>query len=215
MVTHREAAGQAMVEAVYYAYSCAVDGDIAEFGTMSGYTAFHLAQAMNIYEARKGHWIAEKKRLYLFDSFQGLPEAHGIDLESPHVQSGVWGENTCVGYSANELRALCQKHIDRVTVIQGWFKDTVKTFRNYLSVVHIDSDLYQSAIDVLDPLFAKRLITDGCMILFDDWNCNRASPEFGERRAWAEIVKKYNVEYSDAGAYGFMSHKFIVHGYAA
>ena len=38
-------------------------------------------------------------------------------------------------------------------------------------------------------------------------------PDFGERRAWKEVVEKYKIQYSDQGPYGFASHRFIVHAY--
>ena len=48
-----------------------VEGDIAEFGVGSGRTALVIASAMRLFDTRN----KEKKRLYLFDSFEGLPEA--------------------------------------------------------------------------------------------------------------------------------------------
>ena len=79
------------------------------------------------------------------------------------------------------------------------------------AIIHIDCDLYESTMDVLDYLFENKHLLDGCMIFFDDWNCGNASPHLGERRAWSEITKKYNVNYSDCGEYSCAGHKFIVH----
>jgi hypothetical protein len=79
------------------------------------------------------------------------------------------------------------------------------------AMVHLDCDLYSSTIEVLEHLFRQRLIADGCVICFDDWNCNRSSPRYGQRRAWNEITEKFPVEYSDCGDYAVLSHKFIVH----
>lgn len=81
------------------------------------------------------------------------------------------------------------------------------------ALVHIDSDLYESARDVLNYLFGHRMIAEGALLFFDNWNCNRGSPEFGERRAWSECVVKYRVRYSDEGAYGVFSHRFLIHSY--
>jgi hypothetical protein len=41
-------------------------------------------------------------------------------------------------------------------------------------------------MDALVPPFGRGMISEGAVILFDDWNCNRANPAFGERRAWRE-----------------------------
>jgi hypothetical protein len=77
--------------------------------------------------------------------------------------------------------------------------------------VHIDCDLYESTIDVLDYLLAHHHLADGCAIFFDDWNCSNASPAFGERRAWNEMVEKYQIRFSDCGDYSIYGHKFLVH----
>lgn len=203
---------------VDYVYSCAVEGDIAEFGTMSGRTSSILAQAISINGRRYSHIIREPNKLHLFDSFIGLPEAAStVDKESPLVKSGVWGVGTCHGITRKTLRKLCGRYLseNRIIIYDGWFKDTLPRIHKEtkFSMVHIDCDLYQSTIEVLDYLFANRHISEGAAIFFDDYNCNMASPALGERRAWAETIEKYHVEYSDCGEYGSACWKFIVHSY--
>jgi hypothetical protein len=101
---------------------------------------------------------------------------------------------------------------ERIVVHEGWFQDTLGNVKNEkFALVHIDCDLYESTVQVLDYFFTNELFSDGCAVFFDDWNCNRASPQFGERRAWRECCRRYNVEFSDCGDYGVFGHKFIVH----
>lgn len=102
-------------------------------------------------------------------------------------------------------------------MLPRWFKDTVPTLdrSQKFSLIHIDGDLYESAIDVLDTLFQREQISNGAMILFDDWNCNSAEPTLGERRAFTEICEKYDIHFSDAGSYGVACHKFIIHQYTS
>jgi hypothetical protein len=57
------------------------------------------------------------------------------------------------------------------------------------------------------------MVSPGAVIHFDDWDCNRADPGLGERRAWSEAVSKFGIEYSDCGQYGWGSRKVIVHSY--
>lgn len=194
---------------------------IAEFGTMSGSTAAVLAQAMQCpFEGQTlpGDQRFAPKNLYLFDSFEGLPPAESeIDQDCPHVRDGVWGAGTCRQLSEEDLRWVCQQYLPAqgVLTMKGWFRNSLLRLEPgvQFALIHIDSDLYQSAIDVLDHCFAPRRVPPGGMIFFDDWNSNHASPDFGERRAWAEIVPKYQVHYSDAGSYGYSCQKFIVHEY--
>lgn len=199
---------------VEYVYEADVQGDIAEFGTMTGRTASVLSHTMSILEK------SEKcgKKLNLFDSFIGLPETESeVDKKSPHVVSGVWGVGTCEGISKEALMNKCLKHLpgDKIFIYDGWFKDTLPQIPKdtKFSLVHIDCDLYQSTIEVLDYLFDNSIIQSGTSIFFDDYNCNQASPEFGERRAWNEVIKKHNVIYTDCGEYGWSGRKFIVHSY--
>jgi O-methyltransferase len=195
--------------AVQYAVGASVEGDIAEFGCMTGRTATVIAAAMASFHS--------KKTLHLFDSFEGLPETDDeSDQKSFHVREGVWGPGTCKGISPAVLTKRCQKYLaaDRIDVCKGWFSQTISRFEGRkLAMIHVDCDLYQSTMDVLDFLFGRGIVSEGAVILFDDWNCNRASPEFGERKAWAEIVKKYQVTASDWGSYGWAGQKFIVHSY--
>ena len=100
-------------------------------------------------------------------------------------------------------------------VVKGWFKDTLPQIdpAARFAMVHIDGDLYESAIDVLFNLLQRKLISPGAAIYFDDWDCNAADPELGERRAWREAVDKFAIRYSDLGTYGMSCRRFIVHSY--
>jgi macrocin-O-methyltransferase TylF-like protien len=220
---HTVAAVEALSLAVAATYGTDVPGDIAEFGTMTGETACGLARGIAASDRHLGYAPdaagLARKRLLLFDSFEGLPQAqHAADVESPHVRTGMWNKGTCKVLSQGELHARVTEYLpqERVQIFAGWFADTVPTLvaDTRLALIHIDSDLYQSAIDVLVPLFARGMIAQGARVFFDDWNCNQASPRFGERRAWRECVERFGIEYSDEGAYGMLGHRFIVHSYS-
>jgi len=209
-----------LVQGVGYCIGAGVEGHISEFGTMSGGTASVLAQSLafftNTYEfAEDAHKIGTRK-LHLFDSFKGLPQSdNSEDASSPHVLAGVWGEGSCTGISKDQLLTLCSKYLpkDRILIYDGWFSDTLNTIppQTKFALIHIDCDLYESTLQVLDHCFRNDCLSDGCIIFFDDWNCNHASPKYGERRAWNECLSKYNIKYSDGGDYGIMSHKVIIH----
>ncbi len=209
-----------LVNGVSYVYGMGVKGDIAEFGTMTGQTAVALAVAINQLNSVYRLDSRGIKKGFFFDSFEGLPEARfEVDRQSEHVASGIWAKGTCRGLDEITFKKLISKYLspDFFTVYKGWFKDTVPLLNNnqQFALVHIDGDLYESAIDVLDLLFQRGQVSRGAMILFDDWNCNSAEPTLGERRAFSEVCKKYDIHYSDAGSYGIASHKFIIHQYSA
>jgi hypothetical protein len=200
---------------VEYVCGADVDGDIAEFGVGSGRTAIVIASAMKLFDTQN----KEKKKLYLFDSFEGLPTSDtNADAESPHVKTGVWGKGTCkFEMTGPELTNIIKGIIpqENFKIFEGWFDKTLPLFSSdiKLSMIHIDCDLYQSTIDVLDYCFHNSMVQEGTAIFFDDYNCNRASNNYGERKAWSEIIEKYSIEYSDSGEYAWSGRKFIVNYY--
>jgi hypothetical protein len=208
--------------AVEYAVGCGVAGDVAEFGCYLGLTASMLAAAMK--EAGESYDYSDlahgipQRRLWVFDSFEGFPEAtEAPDLAAPHIQAGVWRAGSPAGGSPQEVHAKCAQFIgtDRVHVIPGWYKDTLPTLSDALrfAVIHIDCDYYESTKQVLDHLFSHGSLADGATILFDDWYCNRGSPDYGEQRAWKEAVEEYHIRHSDWGSYGVAGRRFIVHAH--
>lgn len=207
---------RALTLSVMYINSADVKGDIAEFGTMGGFTARTLAAAM-VFDPRYQP-NRPLRKLRLFDSFEGLPEITStIDLESPHVKSGTWSKGGCKILSANDLRTMVEAIIppSRVEINDGWFADTVKRLPDdtRLALIHFDGDLYQSTMDALIPCFERGFISKGAVFCFDDWNCNQADPEYGERRAWNDLVSRFNIVASHCGDYSIQSTKFIVHSY--
>jgi hypothetical protein len=195
---------------VHYIYGAAVCGDVGEFGTMTGRSAAYLAKALSQYD--------DLRRLLLFDSFEGLPEAQSpVDRSSLHVRAGIWSAGTCRGVTREELLRLCRRYLpdSRIMIYGGWFSETLRVVSDdtRFAMLHIDSDLYQSARDVLEHCFAHRMVSRGAAIHFDDWDCNRADPNCGERRAWSETVEKFSILYSDCGQYGWGARKFIIHSY--
>src|SRR5262245_25554819 len=210
----------ALTQGVHYVYNNPVDGDIAEFGTAMGISAVTISKAMAAYQGIFGDRLRqsamERKTLYLFDSFQGLPRADDpVDAGSPNVRTGRWAEGAYEGLTPEELSELCSSFYEnsRLKIMPGWFSATLRQIppTTRFAMLHLDCDLYASTIEVLDYLFGQRLVGDGCIIFFDDWNCNRSSPRFGQRRAWLETVEKYRVNFSDGGDYAILSHRFIIH----
>ncbi|MGY4287240.1 O-methyltransferase [Bradyrhizobium sp. LM2.7] len=208
---------------VQYINSSHVYGDVAEFGTMGGFSAKTLATGM-VFDlqrqplSKKAGGENPFRILRLFDSFEGLPEITSpIDQASPHVVSGAWAKGGCKVLGAPELRERIGKIIPphRFEIYEGWFADTVKTLppETRFAMIHFDGDLYQSTMDALDPLFARGMISTGAILCFDDWNANRALPTVGERRAWKELVEKFDIEASSGGDYSIGGTRFIIHSY--
>jgi hypothetical protein len=143
-------------------------------------------------------------KLHLFDSFAGLPpEKPGVAVPA------VW---THGAFSAPRTKLEERiKGLDLAdggyAIHDGWFKDTLKTdlvesgeFKP-ASYVDIDADLYSSTFEVLDFLFAHKLIRAGTLIGYDDWGDTEPWVA-GESRAHGEIMQKYDVRCAQLLSWG-------------
>jgi hypothetical protein len=187
---------------VQYIERNCVMGDVAEFGCWSGCSASTLYSAL-----RK-----TSRRLYLFDSFDGLPEPTQED-SCFYVLTGGWKRGTFKGQSAGATR----RAFPRAIVYEGWYSKTVPTLGplTRFGLLHIDCDLYSSTMDALTPLFARGQVSKGALLLFDDWHHNQADNNSGERKAWKELCQKFNIEFEDDGTYSWGKKRIIVHSYRA
>ena len=65
---------------------------------------------------------------------------------------------------------------------------------------------------MLTRLYEMDVFQDGCVLLFDDYNCFKASPYYGERRAFAEFLQEqHRFEASPWFTYGFNGAAYFLH----
>jgi O-methyltransferase len=213
LLLHIREVSETLSLGLQYAYNSFIEGDVVEFGTASGTTALLLARTMVAAEMTR-----PKKQLHLFDSFAGLPKAQSaVDQDSFEVRSGIWTPGSCMVLAKEDLQRLIQTVIEpnRLIIHTGWFSETVPLLKpdQKFCFIHFDGDMYQSTIDAIGGLLRKNAISKGSLICFDDWNCGQASPRHGERRAWSELVKEFEIEFSDWRAYSTMGCGFFIHNY--
>ncbi|GAH13307.1 unnamed protein product, partial [marine sediment metagenome] len=84
----------------------------------------------------------------------------------------------------------------------GWYNKTLKKpcGNGKLSFIHIDCDLYESTLDVLE--YCKDYLQQGTVILFDDWYAFKGDNNSGERKAFKEINDKYGLKWNNFPATG-------------
>jgi len=211
-----------LFKSIEYCFVSATPGSFAEFGTYEAVTSASIAKAFKAHQHRYGymdsqHQIAPRK-LYFFDSFKGFPEIkHRIDASAPHVAAKAWGKGACRGLSVSQFNEVLASILPSslFETVPGFYKDTLPQFDPDVrfAFIHVDCDLYESTIDALDLLLARNQVAAGCMILFDDWNCNHASLAHGERKAWQQLAQEHSIQFSDLGSYGCVGQRFIVHSY--
>jgi len=126
-----------------------VPGDIAEVGTYKGVSAKLIAEARG---------DQSKKTLYLFDTFEGLPELQDIDRSQ--FQKGQYGAGM---YEVADY--LCT--YPNIALYSGIFPASAGPIEEKkFSFVHLDVDLYQSTKEALE-FFYPRMTVGGVIVSHD------------------------------------------------
>jgi hypothetical protein len=167
-----------------------IAGDIAEFGIFEGWWVDFL---WNTTES-----LGLKRRVYGFDSFEGLSEPH------PEHDLSFWkkGQYACsLEQVSKNVQALTRP---RIKLVKGFFEKSLRGADALLAekfcYVRIDCDIYQPALDCLRYLGPR--LADGAILVFDDWPHTRG---YGEQRAfeeWLPDVPNLEFEFLFYGAIG-------------
>lgn len=157
-----------------------VPGDFVEFGCYKGDTSLLLAELLV-----ENHVEKSVKKLWIYDSFEGLPEKSGLD-------ESVLG----VDFKRGELLVTKREVKERflraglpVPVIKkAWFKDLLpEDLPREISFAFLDGDFYESIRDSLR--LVGPLMNSGGVIVVHDYT-NPALP--GVKRAVDEWRGKLN-----------------------
>ena len=137
----------------------ALGGDFVEFGCYKGDTSLMLAELLVEKSVEKG-----VKKLWIYDSFEGLPEKSAAD-------ESVLG----VDFKGGELFVTKREVKERflraglpVPVIKkGWFKDLgPEDLPEEISFAFLDGDFYESIRDSL-KLVGPRMTQGGVIVVHD------------------------------------------------
>lgn len=211
----RDTYREAFLRCFEFIASNQVQGDVLEFGTYRGFTARIIASLLRQVDSRA--------HLYLFDSFEGLPELRSeVDRRSyESAETRVWfkGQMELPTGIEDRISGVLSSILSpqRVHVVKGFFEATVpdRLPSTQAALVHLDCDLYESTRLVLTHLMARDLLQDGTVLAFDDFNCGRASPRLGQRRALTDVFgAQSRFGYSSFFPYGWHGHAFFVHDLA-
>jgi O-methyltransferase len=128
-----------------------VSGEYVEFGAAAGRTARFIAH------------LCPSKRIYLADTFEGLPERLPIDGDSPHYAKGAIACDELVPIELFEASGLSFP-----TTRKGLFKDVdPDKWPNQVALALIDCDLNQSVTDALNIVFP--LLSTGAIVMIHDY----------------------------------------------
>ena len=168
-----------------------IKGSIIECGVWRGGMIAGIAEVMG-----------NNRHYYLFDSFEGLPEAKEIDGETAIAwqadkESAIYYDN-CKAEMEWAQKAMKLANVsDKTSFIKGWFDDTVPQFKTdeQIAVLRLDGDWYDSTMVCLEHLFPK--VATGGLIILDDYyawdGCSKALHDYLSKYKRPErIIKAYS-----------------------
>ena len=200
-----------------------VPGDFLEFGVFRGERLLQAYDTVTFLtkriQSKKDPYLRtasshnlEQMRFFGFDSFEGLPEANGIDVtEGQEVWLGKGG----FAASLDEVTSLMPRKAlesKRIRLVKGWFNELTPQLKKQhdmksAAIVHIDCDYYESTVPALE--FVTDLIVNGTVLIFDDWWMYHGRSDRGEQRAFNEWKERHGIVTKEFLAGTAMS--FIVH----
>lgn len=163
----------------------AIPGDFVECGVWRGGSAILMA---GLLAAR----YAQNRRVWLADSFQGLPPADPVkdgamDFSELNAR-GLAVSLDAVKANFEELGLLGEN----IRFLPGWFSETLPAAPiDRIAVLRLDGDLYGSTMDALTNLYHK--VVPGGFVIIDDYAldpCRRAVDEFRDANQIHEPMQK-------------------------
>lgn len=157
-------------------------GDYLEFGVYNGVS-------MSVAHAAIDAAGLRQTRLIGFDSFEGMP--HGDSQDDAGVFTG--GQLYFDEASARANMRRLGVDLDRVTLVKGWYDDTLNDATvaglglKRTSLVMIDCVIYPSTAAVLR--FIEPLLGSSAVLIFDDWaRRDTHLKNQGQKRAFDEFL---------------------------
>ena len=147
---------EARMNLFHLAGQCAafkVPGEFVEVGCNSGESSVVIRKVLDS--------LAPDRRLYCFDSFEGLPELTGDDARDRVYDKG-WMHAPLASFYDTFRRAglAAPEH-----VFKGWFEDTIpRHLPDRIAFALLDADLYSSTRHALPHVYAR--LSPGAVCMF-------------------------------------------------
>lgn len=175
-------------EVLRFTYDCTkklidnnIQGVFVECGVASG------SQIGAIQECLEDNNVIRK--VYGFDSFQGIPFAGEHDAEQPGIgakdlsKEGLLETSGISSYTKDQVLLNFQRwklKTDNLILVEGWFENTIPDYKiGKIALLRLDGDLYSSTKVCLEHLLSK--VVKGGMVIIDDYQlagCRKALLEF-------------------------------------
>ena len=161
-----------------------VEGDLVECGVSIGHGMLVWILTSEL--------IGKPRRYFGFDSFEGFPEPTVSDAGTS-LQQGDYATPPEIVHKVLRDGGVDDCVINEgLTLVKGWFEDTLPHFDRPIAVLHLDVDLYDSYKTCLEHLYDR--VVPGGVILFDEYReddfpgATKAIDEFFAKRPEQIVV---------------------------
>jgi O-methyltransferase len=157
-----------------------IPGDFVECGTYKGGSAAVL-----------GAELGGARRLWLYDSFAGMPETGALDGDD----AGIYvGEGVASPQDVLDALAIAGADPAKAIIRQGWFQDSfTQPLPGSVALLHCDADWYDSCLLVLETFYP--LVAEGGCVVLDDFGywegCREAFYAFCERHHERPLLERW------------------------
>lgn len=181
-------------ETLEFTYECVqkildnkVEGCLIECGVATGNQLGAMKQCLVDNNA--------KRTIFGYDSFEGIPFAGENDLTQPGLLTPIDKEKhdllESTGVTSHSVEDVVgnfknwELPMTHITLIKGWFQNTVKHHKGKIALLRLDGDLYSSTKCCLEHLLKH--MSKGGIIIFDDWELE------GSRKAILEFIPREQI----------------------
>lgn len=170
-----------------------IEGDLIETGVWRGGAVIFMRGVLAAYDVKD-------RTVWAADSFQGLPPPTYPQDAGFDYSEKVYPFLSVSQQAVAELFERYGLLDEQVKFLAGWFKDTLASAPiKSLAVLRLDGDLYESTMDVLNPLYDK--VSRGGFVIVDDYfafpPCKRATDEFRASRSISDSL----IQIDECGAF--------------
>lgn len=161
----------ALYQSIEYIVRHNIPGDIVECGVWSGGSMLLAAHALQ-------HFGDTSRRIWLYDTFAGVPKPDAMDRRwdgvavlptwEYHERNGSrWGYGGTQEHVRNVMRSSGYPE-DRLVFVEGMVEDTLPAMRpETIGLLRLDTDLFRSTYHELAHLYP--LLSVGGVLIIDDY----------------------------------------------
>ena len=176
-----------LFQSINYIYKNNIEGDIVECGVFRGGSAMMIALSMKQFEN------TEKKKLWLYDTFEGMANPTKFDInilnqnaieelsknKKSENKKDIWAYSSLGHVKKNLSKTGINQ--ENIIYIEGLVEQTLQAKRpEKISLLRLDTDFYESTKAELENLYPS--LQEGGIIIIDDYGhwegCKKAVDEF-------------------------------------